>query len=113
MIRRMTAMSEIEVIAIFSVAEEAHAALERLDDLRDQGVRATITAGCAIRAGVSRQTQTAVTDMLRKLGALDVIAWEAPRESDWMSHQNGRVTGKGVEPGAGDMEAGCPSDWRH
>jgi hypothetical protein len=105
-------MSEIEVIAIFSVAEEAHAALERLDDLRDQGVRAMITAGCAIRAGVTRQTQEAVVDTLRKLGALDIVAWECPRESDWMSHQNGRVTGKGVEPGAGDMEAGCPNDWR-
>jgi hypothetical protein len=104
-------MSEIEVIAIFSVAEEAHAALERLDDLRDRGVRARVTAGCAIRAGASRQTQAAVMDTLRKLGALDVVAWQAPRESDWMSHQNGRVTGKGVEPGAGDMEAGIPNDW--
>ncbi len=105
-------MSEIEVVAIFSVAEEAHAALERLDELHDQGVRATISAQCAIRAGVSRQTQEAVTAMLRKLGALDVIAWKVSTESDWMSHQNDRVTGTGVEPGSGDMEAGLPTDWR-
>ncbi len=104
-------MSEIEVIAIFSVAEEAHAALERLDDLHAQGVRATISAQCAVRAGVSRQTQEVVTAMLRKLGALDVIACQVPPGSDWMSHQNGRVTGTGVEPGSGDMEAGMPNDW--
>jgi hypothetical protein len=105
-------MSDIEVIAIFSVAEEAHAALEQLDDLNERGIRASITAQCGIRATVSRQTQAKVTEMLRKLGALDVIARDKPPESDWMSHQNGRVTGTGVEPGAGDMEAGLPNNWR-
>src|SRR4051794_24040508 len=105
-------MSEIEVIAIFSGADEAHAALERLDDLNDHNVHAWITAQCGIRAAVSRQTQDKVTAMLRGLGALDVIARNTPPESDWMSHQNGRVTGTGVEPGAGDMEAGLPNDWR-
>jgi hypothetical protein len=103
-------MSEIEVIAIFSVAEEAQTALERLDDLKDREVRASITARCGIRAAVTRQTQAKVIDMLRRLGALDVIALNKPFESNWMSHQNGRVTGTGVEPGAGDMEAGLPND---
>jgi len=104
-------MSEIEVIAIFSRAEAAHTALERLDDLNDRDVRASITAQCGIRASVSRQTQAKVIEMLRSLGALDVLARNRLPESDWMSHQNGRVTGTGVEPGAGDMEAGLPNDW--
>ncbi len=105
-------MNEIEVLAVFSTEAHAHTALVRLEDLRYRDVRATIAAQCAIRAAVSRQTQQRVTDTLRKLGALDVTSRVLAPQSNWMSHQNGAITGIGVEPGAGDSETGMPEDRR-
>ncbi len=105
-------MNDIEVLAVFSAAEQAHLAVERLDELRYHGVRATVAAQCAVRAAVSRQMREFVADTLLRLGALDVTSRVIPPDSDWMSHQNGRVTGTGVEPGAGDSEAGTPGDRR-
>jgi hypothetical protein len=103
-------MNEIEVLAVFSAAEQAHLALERLEDLQHRGVRAKVAAQCAVRAATPRQLQQMVADTLRRLGALDVTTRLIPPDSDWMSHQNGRVTGTGVEPGAGDSEAGWSED---
>src|SRR3569833_1095105 len=99
-------MSEIECIAIFTEAEQAYRAAEKLHQLRHHGIRARIAAHSAVRVRAPEISADIVTAALRTAGALDMTCHAVMMDSDWMSHQNGAVTGTGVEPGAGDSEAG-------
>jgi hypothetical protein len=102
-------MSTHEIRAIFSSAEAAHAALRHLRALGIDDAAMRIEPQCGVHVQVSADLEEAAGAALRESGALDVNSSDGP-EGGWMSHQNGRVTGTGVDPGAGDAEAGMPPE---
>jgi hypothetical protein len=106
-------MSEIELIAVFSTAEHAHAAVLKLEGLLYRSVRARTAAQTTVRVRAPEDALEIVKATLRQAEALDVTSHPITVDSDWMSHQNGAVTGTGVEPGAGDSEAGAQPDEIH
>jgi hypothetical protein len=90
------------------------------------GMKSALTGQSSLGEGMSQQWRH-MTSSMKELGgraessaaAMSAGAEKSMREqgpsaaqrtgaegSDWMSHQNGRVTGTGVTPGTGDSEAG-------
>lgn len=99
-------MGQVEITASFASAQQAQAAVERLRT-RGNGTDIRAIAGGTVQVAVPAATVAETARLLRDSGAMDVVQAEPSPSSGWMSHQNGLVTGTGVEPGAGDAEAGA------
>jgi hypothetical protein len=70
-------------------------------------MKAALKHESTFRQGVSTQWQRMSQPFRRgDRRATPADAGDGRDETSWMSHQNGRVTGTAVPPGAGDSEAG-------
>lgn len=99
-------MQFVEFTAVFSSPEQTEDALERVRS-SVANARTYVSAQCTVHVIVPKTAAEAISRTLRESGALDLAESEPPPSPGWMSHQDGRVTGTGVEPGAGDSEAGA------
>jgi hypothetical protein len=101
-------MSFMHIMAIFPSPEATQQALEGLRDLGLNQRAVRVDPHCALQLEIGSTLANWVVGRLRDSGALDVVCVEKA-EPGWMSHHSGQVTGTGVEPGAGDSEAGLSS----
>jgi hypothetical protein len=96
----------IELIAIFESAGAASAANRELLQRFRGEVETHVSAEFLLHVRVANDRSVVVEEALVAAGARKVTARDAYTAASWMSNQNGRVTGTGVPPGAGDAEAG-------
>lgn len=102
-------MSRAHIAAVFRSSEQAQRAR---DKLTDQHVEAAVHAGAGTNVSgavltvfVEQSRYDQVRDDLITAGAEDVSVI-GQHDSGWYGHNDGRITGAGVTPGAGDSEAG-------
>ena len=71
------------------------------------GMKAALKQESSLGRGMADQWQR-MSEPFRGVDrhAAPAAAGDGTEEASWMSHQNGRVTGSRVPPGAGDSEAG-------
>jgi len=108
----MTTQLTHQVLATFRTLESTRLAALAL---QARGIAAARIAHCgatALTIETTADQRELVRGILLDNGATDAAVTENARRASWFSHQgspfekNGPITGTGVEPGAGDSEAG-------
>jgi hypothetical protein len=103
-------MRTLDLTAVFRTFQQLQQARENLLRLGiEPGVIAVPVASIrqehALTVRVDSSMEMEARDALITAGSVHVSA-RGQQGANWMSHNNGRVTGAGVTPGAGDSEAG-------
>jgi hypothetical protein len=98
-----------QMLAVFATPERAQSAIMRLLEAGISAAHIRSDGSCSLRVAVGPIPRERLRDLLVDAGALDTAMAEDARAASWFSHQQGHITGTGVEPGAGDSEAGVPS----
>lgn len=98
-------MRFVEITAVFAAADQAQAAAERVRQ-SVKAARIRVGAQCTVHVTAPATAAELLSRICREGHALDVAETQPLSTPGWMSHQYGRVTGTGIEPGAGDSEAG-------
>jgi hypothetical protein len=101
----------LQLEASFRTAHEAHHARQRLLQAGCAATESRITTplegeASTLTLSVEPSHYDQCRDALVTAGALNVSVGGSA-DPGWMSHNNGRVTGASVTPGAGDSEAGA------
>ena len=99
-----------EMIAVFATPERAQSATMRLLESGVAAAHIRSDGSCSLRVAVGSWERQRLRELLVDSGALDTAMAEETRVASWFSHQQGHTTGTGVEPGAGDSEAGISDD---
>ena len=103
-------MRNDEMIAVFDTPERAQRATMLLLESGIAAAHIRFDGSCSLHVAVGSSDRQWLRELLVDSGALDTAMAEETRAASWFSHQQGHITGTGVEPGAGDSEAGIADE---
>jgi hypothetical protein len=102
-----------EITAVFGSAEEARRCQALLEERLPGASNAMrISAERVLHVESTQGDLDRIVEALRSAGGTGIKYSERQRDSGWMGHVYGRVTGAALTPGEGDAEAGGTEERR-